>query len=80
MTSKLPDKRIVGAKQTLKAIKSGIADKVFVAEDADIRVIVPITEACRENSVEVIRIDTMKELGELCSIDVGAAAACVTKL
>ena len=80
MTSKLPDKRIVGAKQTLKAIKSGIADKVFVAEDADIRVIVPITEACRENSVEVIRIDTMKELGELCSKDVGAAAACVTKL
>jgi large subunit ribosomal protein L7A len=79
MTSKLPDKRIVGAKQTLKAIKSGMAEKVYLAEDADVRVTVPIIEACKDNSVEVVRVDTMRELGELCSIDVGAAAACVTK-
>ena len=79
MTSKLPDKRIVGAKQTLKAIRNGEAERVYVAEDADVRVIVPITNACMENSVEVVTINTMKELGELCSIDVGAAAACVTK-
>lgn len=79
MTSKLPDKRIVGAKQTLKAIKSGMAEKVYIAEDADVRVIVPITEACKDNSVEIVRVETMKELGQLCSIDVGAAAACLTK-
>lgn len=79
MTSKLPDKRIVGAKQTLKAIKSGIAEKVYIAEDADVRVTVPIAEACKDNSVEIVRVETMKELGLLCSIDVGAAAACITK-
>lgn len=79
MASKLPDKRIVGAKQTLKAIKSGMAERVYIAEDADVRVIVPITEACKENSVEFVRVNSMKELGELCSIDVGAAAACLTK-
>jgi len=79
MTSKLPDKRIVGAKQTLKAIKNGVALKVYIAEDADVRVTVPITEACKDNSVEIVRVATMKELGQLCSIDVGAAAACITK-
>lgn len=79
MTSKLPDRRIVGAKQTLKAIKSGIAEKVYIADDADVRVTVPIIEACKDNSVEIVRVETMKELGQLCSIDVGASAACVTK-
>lgn len=32
-------KKVVGVKQTLKTIKSGMANKVYVAKDADSKVI-----------------------------------------
>jgi ribosomal protein L7Ae-like RNA K-turn-binding protein len=34
---------------------------------------------CREKGLEVIRFDTMKELGRYCGIDIGASAACQLK-
>lgn len=79
MISKLPVNRVVGAKQTLRAIKSGNADTVYLAENADVKVAMPIVDACRECSVELVYIPTMKSLGELCGIDVNAATACVIK-
>jgi large subunit ribosomal protein L7A len=79
MVTKMPGKRVVGAKQTLKAVKSGLASVVYVARDADLKVTVPIAEACNQNGVELIFVETMEELGRLCSIDVGAATACIVK-
>lgn len=72
-------KKVVGVKQTLKTIKSGMANKVYVAKDADSKVISPVVEAARENELEVIYFDSMDELGNFCSIDVGAATACDVK-
>ena len=40
-------KRIVGAKQTLKAVQGGQAKEVFVARDADGRVVQPIVDLFR---------------------------------
>ncbi|TDT46024.1 ribosomal L7Ae/L30e/S12e/Gadd45 family protein [Fonticella tunisiensis] len=77
MNIKLPEKRVVGAKQSLKAIKSGNAKIVYVADDADPKIINPIVEACQQTGVELVHIETMQRLGALCGIDVGAAAACV---
>lgn len=79
MNSKLPNNRIVGAKQTVKAVKSGTVKTVYVADDAEQKVIKPIIELCNHNNVEVVHVTTMQRLGELCSIDVGAATACITK-
>jgi large subunit ribosomal protein L7A len=79
MSLKLPAKRIVGAKQTLKAAKGGIADIVYLAKDADPKVTVPIVEACKQTNTEIVYVNTMEELGKMCGIDVGAATACVTK-
>lgn len=73
------DKKIVGAKQTLKAVKNGTVKAVYVAADADIRITKSVIEACTENNVEVIYIETMQKLGTMCSIDVGAAIACALK-
>jgi large subunit ribosomal protein L7A len=73
------DKKIVGAKQTLKAVKSGNVKSVYVATDADIRVTRSVVEACNENNIEIIYIETMQKLGIMCSIDVGAAIACALK-
>jgi large subunit ribosomal protein L7A len=79
MIEKLPDKRIVGAKQTIKAIKSGSAEKVYIAEDAEEKVTKPIIDLCMEHNVEIVYIGTMQKLGAMCGIDVPSAAACIVK-
>ena len=73
------DKKIVGAKQTLKAVKSGAVKAVYVATDADVRVTKSVIEACNENNIEIIYVETMQKLGIMCSIEVGAAIACALK-
>lgn len=77
MTGKLPSKKIVGSKQTLKAIKQATAKIVYVAKDADKKVIQPIIDLCTQNNVELVYVDTMEELGRICGIDVGASTACI---
>lgn len=71
--------KIVGIKQTLKAIENDTAKIVFLAKDADEKVTGRLKELCQLKSVEVEYIDTMKQLGKACGIEVGAAAACLLK-
>jgi large subunit ribosomal protein L7A len=73
------DKKLVGAKQTLKAVKNGTVKAVYVATDADVRVTKSVVEACNENNIEIIYVESMEKLGIMCSIDVGAAIACALK-
>ena len=67
--------RVIGLKQVRKAVESGRATRVFLADDADTRVTEPIACLCDEQGVAVEHVATMKELGKAASIDVGAAAA-----
>ena len=77
----LPDlgreKVVVGAKQLRKAIASGRAQRVFLAENADPAMTEPILEMCRSLSIQFIWVHSMTELGHACGIEVGAAAAAV---
>ena len=73
------EKKIVGSKQTLKAVKSDIVRVVYVADDADMRVTKSVIDACKEHDVEIIHVETMQKLGTMCSIEVGAAIACILK-
>lgn len=75
MGFRLEGKTAVGAKQTIKTIKQGRVSTVYIARDADKRVVKPVEDLCKENNVELIYVDTMKELGQMCGIDVGAATA-----
>lgn len=77
MIEKIIGKKIVGAKQTIKAIKGGTAQRVYIANDADKKVIIPVLELCKEYNIQVVHIETMQHLGTMCGIDVGAATACV---
>lgn len=79
MDNKIIEKKIVGAKQTLRAVNSEIVKTVYVASDAEVRVTRSIVDACLLHGVEIIYIDTMQKLGTMCSIDVGTAIACVLK-
>ncbi len=75
----LTGKRVVGAKETKKALEAGEAEVVFLARDAATRLTGPLAELCREKDVEAIFVESMKELGRYCGIDVGSATAALLK-
>jgi large subunit ribosomal protein L7A len=77
MINRLSGNKVVGVKQTVKSIKNGKAKTVYVANDADQKFIQPVIQLAQENSIEIININSMKELGKLCGIDVGAATCAV---
>lgn len=65
--------KVVGVKQSKKAIRDGSAAAVFVAADAEARVTRPICELCSEQHIEVTTVETMQELGHAAGIEIGAA-------
>ena len=69
-----PD-RIVGTKQVLKAIACGSLKRVYIAKDVDAFLHSRLTEACEKAKVEYVWVESMKNLGTACGIDVGAACA-----
>jgi large subunit ribosomal protein L7A len=79
MVERIIGKKVVGIKQSIKAIKSGEGKTVYVANDADMKLIQQVVKLANENSLEVIHVNSMTELGKLCGIDVGAASAVVLK-
>lgn len=68
-------KKVIGTKQAIKALDKGIVRVLFVAEDADDHLKTPLLKKGTEKGVEVVRVGSMKELGEACGIEVGAASA-----
>ena len=69
--------KVVGVKQTKKAIKEGKARKVYIALNCDILIRDEITNLSKQASVPVIEVTTMQELGRACEIQVGAACAAI---
>ena len=67
--------KYVGIKQVLKAVNSGEVEKVYIGKDAETHVVAELIKICKEKSIEIIYIETMKELGKLAEIEVGAATA-----
>ena len=65
---------VVGTKQTLKALQNGTASLVYVAEDAEERVVSPVKRLGAEKGIPIVPVATMAELGRLWRFDVGAAA------
>jgi large subunit ribosomal protein L7A len=69
------ENKVVGIKQTRKAIRENKAELVYLAEDVDGHLFDEIKKACKENNVEICYVKTMKELGKACAIDIKAASA-----
>ena len=67
--------RVVGVKQTRRAIQDGRAARVFLAEDADPKVTAPVEELCARQNIPVERVPHMKDLGSACGIAVPGAVA-----
>jgi len=79
MVDRLKGNKVVGIKQTTKAIKNGKGDVLYVAKDADDKVINPLIELANNNMVNIVFIETMSQLGKLSGIDVGTAATLILK-
>jgi len=69
----------VGIKQASKALMEDRAKALYIAKDAEQHVTRRIIELADENDVPVVLVESMKELGRACNIDVGAATAVVLK-
>ncbi|SFF36995.1 large subunit ribosomal protein L7A [Paenibacillus algorifonticola] len=65
----------VGAKQTTKMLEQDKAIEVYIAQDADPRMIENVLHLCERSSIPVKWVETMQDLGKTCGIDVGAATA-----
>lgn len=70
---------VVGTKQVLKAVQAGVLQCVYLAEDVEAFLHNKIRSAAEDAGLEVKSVSTMKELGERCGIDVGAACVGVRK-
>lgn len=68
---------VVGTKQTVKALKSGKMDELLVAKDADPRITEKVIQVADELNIPIVRVDSMKKLGKVCNIEVGAATVAV---
>ena len=67
--------KVVGVKQSRKAIAQGQAAKVFLACDADPALLDDLSELCRARGIPTENSCTMAQLGTACRISVGAAVA-----
>lgn len=75
-----PRRRVVGRRETLKHLARKTATSVYVARDADPRIVNELIRQCESARVPVEYVDTMVQLGQLCGIDVGAACAAVVSV
>ena len=71
--------KVIGVKQSKKAIRDGAAAEVYVALDAEKRVVGPVYELCSETGTKVTEITTMAELGDAVGIDVGGSVVTVLR-
>lgn len=72
-------KTIIGTKQTVKALKEGKVQVLFIATDAEAKVTAKVIEEALGLDVPIQYVDSMKKLGKACGIEVGAAAVAIIR-
>lgn len=70
-------KVVIGTKQTIKALNSGIVSEVIIAQDADVKLTSKVEELASEKGIPITKVDSMRELGKISGIDVGAATVAI---
>lgn len=72
-------RKVVGTKQTLKALEKDEVIQLFIARDAEEKVTRPVLALCKEKDIDPQYVDTMVKLGKMCGIKVKAAVAAITE-
>lgn len=69
--------KVIGVKQSRKAIREGRAKRVYLACDADPAITEPVAENCAAMGIPVEIAYTLQQLGQACRITVGASVVAV---
>lgn len=77
ITELASQEKVVGVKQSRKAIREGRARQVYLACDADPAITDPIADSCAQAGIPVETDYTLAQLGQACRITVGAAVVAV---
>ena len=72
-------RRVVGTRQLLKKLAVNGIEAMYIAEDAQEHIKEKLLSLAQANGVEIILVATMNELGRMCGIAVGSAAAGLLK-
>ena len=80
ITELASQEKVVGVKQSRKAIREGRARRVYLACDADPAITDPIAASCAQAGIPVETGYTRTHLGQACRITVGAARVGVLAL
>ena len=79
ITELASQEKVIGVKQSRKAIREGRAKRVYLACDADLAITGPVAESCRRAGIPVETAHTMAQLGHVCRITVGASVVAVLR-
>ena len=71
--------RVVGVKQSRRAVREGRAVRVLLADDADPSMTAALAELCAQAGVPAEGGFTMAELGKAAGIQVGAAVVALVR-
>ena len=74
MLDRIVVKKVIGIKQSTKLLKSNEGKVLYVAKDANAKLISPIIQLAQEKNIDIVEISTMKELGKISGIDVKSSA------
>lgn len=73
------DHKVIGSKQSFKALKRKQVLELFIADDAEVKVIRPLIDLAEKTAVPVQKINSMLELGQAAGIEIGTAAVAILK-
>ncbi|PRO64615.1 50S ribosomal protein L7ae-like protein [Alkalicoccus urumqiensis] len=71
--------KVVGTKQTLKALESEQVSELVIARDASSQVTARPLAAAQVKEVPITYVESMQKLGKACGIDVNAAVVAIKK-
>ena len=74
MLDRIVVKKVIRIKQCTKLIKNNEGKVLYVAKDANAKLISPIIQLAKEKNIEIVEVSTMKELGKISGIDVKSSA------
>ena len=74
MLDRIVVKIVIGIKQCTKLINNNEGKVLYVAKDANAKLILPIIQLAKEKNIKIVEVSTMKELGKIGGIDVKSSA------
>lgn len=71
--------KVIGSKQTAKALQTNQVKVLYLAKDAEQKIVKSIEIKAQEEGIQIVKVPSMKELGRAFGIEVGAACAAILR-